>query len=110
VRIGLLTGGGDVPGLNAVIRAVVKRAEGEYGHSVIGFRNGWKGLAEGDVIELGRQNIRNVLPIGGTLLGTARYHPDAEDGGIADVMTTLEAERIDALIVVGGDGTLAATQ
>ena len=109
-RIGLLTGGGDVPGLNAVIRAVVKRGEGEHGHSIIGFRNGWKGLAEGDVIELGRQNIRNVLPIGGTLLGTARYHPDAEDGGISDVLGTLEAERIDALIVVGGDGTLAASQ
>ena len=109
-RVGLLTGGGDVPGLNAVIRAVVKRGEGDHGHSIIGFRNGWRGLAEGDVIELGRQNIRNVLPLGGTLLGTARYHPHSSDGGMDDVMTTLEAERIDALIVVGGDGTLAASQ
>ena len=110
MRIGLLTGGGDVPGLNAVIRAVVKRGEGEHGHTVIGFRNGWKGLAEGDVLELGRNNIRNVLPLGGTLLGTARFHPASEEGGLEDVMATLEAERIDALIVVGGDGTLAASQ
>ncbi|MDR2704062.1 MAG: 6-phosphofructokinase [Cellulomonadaceae bacterium] len=110
MRLGLLTGGGDVPGLNAVIRAVVKRGEGDHGHTVIGFRNGWRGLAEGDVIELGRKNIRNVLPLGGTLLGTARYHPHSNDGGIDEVLTTLEAERIDGLIVVGGDGTLSAAQ
>ena len=110
MRVGLLTGGGDVPGLNAVIRAVVKRGEGEHGHSVIGFRNGWRGLAQGDVMELGRSNIRNVLPLGGTLLGTARFHPHSSDGGLEEVMLTLEAERIDALICVGGDGTLAAAQ
>ena len=108
VRVGLLTGGGDVPGLNAAIRAVVKRGEGEHGHSIIGFRNGWRGLAEGDVMPLGRQQIRNVLPIGGTLLGTARYHPHSADGGMDAVLTTLEAERIEALIVIGGDGTLHA--
>ena len=108
VRVGLLTGGGDVPGLNAAIRAVVKRGEGEHGHSIIGFRNGWRGLAEGDVMPLGRQQIRNVLPIGGTLLGTARYHPHSADGGMDAVLSTLEAERIEALIVVGGDGTLHA--
>jgi phosphofructokinase-like protein len=108
VRVGLLTGWGDVPGLNAVIRAVVKRGVGEYGHTITGFRNGWKGLAEGDVVPLGRQDIRNVLPIGGTLLGTARFHPHRSDGGIDAVLTTLEAERIDALICVGGDGTLHA--
>ncbi|WP_050758469.1 ATP-dependent 6-phosphofructokinase [Xylanimonas cellulosilytica] len=108
MRVGLLTGGGDVPGLNAAIRAVVKRGEGEHGHSIIGFRNGWRGLAEGDVMPLGRQQIRNVLPIGGTLLGTARYHPHSSDGGMDAVLATLEAERIEALIVVGGDGTLHA--
>jgi 6-phosphofructokinase 1 len=103
-----LTGGGDVPGLNAVIRAVVKRGEGDHGHSMIGFRNGWRGLADGDVMPLGRPQIRNVLPTGGTLLGTARYHPNSDDGGMDAVLTTLEAERIDALIVIGGDGTLHA--
>ncbi len=108
MRVGLLTGGGDVPGLNAAIRAVVKRGEGEHGHSIVGFRNGWKGLAEGDVFPLGRQHIRNVLPTGGTLLGTARFHPRVEDGSMDAVLTTLEAERIEALICIGGDGTLHA--
>jgi phosphofructokinase-like protein len=108
VRVGLLTGGGDVPGLNAAIRAVVKRAEGEHGHTVVGFRNGWRGLADGDVMPLTRSHIRNVLPTGGTLLGTARYHPHADDGGLDAVRATLEQERIEALICIGGDGTLHA--
>ncbi|PZR51992.1 6-phosphofructokinase [Xylanimonas oleitrophica] len=108
MRVGVLTGGGDVPGLNAAIRAVVKRGEGEHGHSVIGFRNGWRGLADGDVLPLTRQHIRNVLATGGTLLGTARYHPNEADGGIDAVLATLEAERIEALICIGGDGTLHA--
>lgn len=107
MRIGLLTGGGDCPGLNAAIRAVVKYGL-RSGHQVIGFRNGWKGVVEGDVQPLAREHIRNVLPTGGTLLGTARLHPHAVEGGIEAVHATLEAERIDALIVVGGDGTLAA--
>ena len=108
MRVGVLTGGGDVPGLNAAIRAVVKRGEGEHGHSIIGFRNGWKGVADGDVQPLGRDQIRNSLATGGTLLGTARYHPHRNEGGMEAVLTTLEAERIDALICIGGDGTLHA--
>ncbi|BDO42131.1 MAG: 6-phosphofructokinase [Cellulomonas sp. 73-145] len=108
MRVGLLTGGGDVPGLNAAIRAVVKRGEGEHGHTIVGFRNGWKGVADGDVQPLGRQDIRNVLATGGTLLGTARFHPHRNEGGVEAVLTTLEAERIDALICIGGDGTLDA--
>jgi 6-phosphofructokinase 1 len=108
VRVGLLTGGGDVPGLNAAIRAVVKRGEGEYGHSIIGFRNGWRGVVDGDIVPLTRNHIRNVLPSGGTLLGTARYHPHASNGGMDGVLATLEAERIEALICIGGDGTLHA--
>lgn len=108
MRVGLLTGGGDVPGLNAAIRAVVKRGEGQYGHSIIGFRNGWKGVVDGDVRPLGRGDIRNVLSQGGTLLGTARFHPHRNDGGLDAVVQTLEAERIDALICIGGDGTLHA--
>ncbi|WP_413449957.1 ATP-dependent 6-phosphofructokinase [Georgenia phoenicis] len=108
MRIGLLTGGGDCPGLNAAIRAVVKHGLGEYGHSIIGFRNGWKGVAEGDVMPLTREDIRGVLDTGGTLLGTARYHPHSADGGLDAVRATLEAERIEALICIGGDGTLHA--
>ena len=108
MRVGLLTGGGDVPGLNAAIRAVVKHGEGEYGHSIIGFRNGWRGVVDGDVFPLARHHIRNVLPIGGTLLGTARFHPTEADGSMDAVLATLEAERIEALICIGGDGTLHA--
>lgn len=108
MRIGLLTGGGDCPGLNAAIRAVVKHGEGTYGHSIIGFRNGWKGVVDGDVLPLARHHIRNVLPLGGTLLGTARFHPNAENGGIDAVLATLAAEKIEALICIGGDGTLHA--
>jgi 6-phosphofructokinase 1 len=108
MRIGLLTGGGDCPGLNAAIRAVVKHGVVEYGHSIVGFRNGWKGLADGDVQPLGRSDIRNVLPLGGTMLGTARFHPHEADGGVDAVLATLDAERIDTLICIGGDGTIDA--
>ncbi len=108
MRIGLLTGGGDCPGLNAAIRAVVKYGVGTHGHTIIGFRNGWKGVVDGDVLPVDRQQIRNVLSLGGTLLGTARYHPHAHEGGIEAVLATLEAERLEALICMGGDGTLHA--
>ena len=108
MRIGLLTGGGDVPGLNAVIRAVVKHGMGTYGHTIVGFRGGWRGVVDGNILPLGRQDIRNVLPVGGTLLGTDRYHPHRNEGGLEAVAATLEAERIDAVICVGGDGTLHA--
>ncbi|ROR72036.1 6-phosphofructokinase [Bogoriella caseilytica] len=108
MRIGLLTGGGDCPGLNAAIRAVVKHALGEYGHTVIGFRNGWKGVASGDLQPMSRDDIRGVLDSGGTLLGTARFHPHRQEGGLEAVHATLEAERIEALICIGGDGTLHA--
>jgi phosphofructokinase-like protein len=108
MRVGLLTGGGDCPGLNAAIRAVVKHGEGMYGHSIIGFRNGWRGVVDGDVVPMTRALVRNVLPVGGTLLGTARYHPGDADGGLDGVMATLEAERIEALICIGGDGTIHA--
>ncbi|MDR1441351.1 MAG: 6-phosphofructokinase [Bifidobacteriaceae bacterium] len=110
MRIGVLTGGGDVPGLNAAIRAVVKRAEMEYGHSVVGFRNGWRGVVEGDLEALTRDDVRGILPRGGTMLGTARYHPHKNDGGIEGVLSTLEAERVEALVCIGGDGTLKAAQ
>ena len=108
MRIGLLTGGGDCPGLNAAIRAVVKHGVGTHGHTIIGFRNGWKGVVDGDVLPVDRQQIRNVLSLGGTLLGTARYHPHAHEGGIEAALATLEAERLEAMICIGGDGTLHA--
>ncbi|MCL2786898.1 MAG: 6-phosphofructokinase [Micrococcales bacterium] len=108
MRVGVLTGGGDCPGLNAAIRAVVKRAELEYGDSVIGFKNGWRGAAEGDFMPLTRSQLRNMLPSGGTILGTARFHPSRKDGSLERVARVLEAERVEALVCIGGDGTLKA--
>jgi len=106
MRVGVLTGGGDCPGLNAALRAIVKQAEQQHGHSLVGFRHGWRGVADGDLVDLTREHVRNVLPLGGTLLGTSRYHPSDEDRGFEKVLETLAAERVEALICLGGDGTI----
>jgi ATP-dependent phosphofructokinase / diphosphate-dependent phosphofructokinase len=108
MRIGVLTGGGDCPGLNAVLRGIVKRADRTHGHSLVGFRQGWRGVAEGQLIDLTRADVRDVLARGGTLLGTSRYHPHEDDGGMDRVLETLRRERIEGLICIGGDGTLNA--
>ncbi len=108
MRIGLLTGGGDCPGLNAVIRAVVRRAEMEYGDTIVGFRNGWKGMAEGDIIDLSVDSTRGLVTRGGTILGTARYHPHEHPDGTGMVFESFKRNRLDAVICIGGDGTLAA--
>lgn len=108
MRIAVLTGGGDCPGLNAAIRAIVKRGTTEHGHSIIGFRDGWRGFLDGDAIPLDRNDVRGTLVQGGTMLGTARCHPDEEPGGLVRVQEVVEAERLDAIICIGGDGTLTA--
>ncbi len=110
MRIGVLTGGGDCPGLNAALRAVVKQAEKEHGHSLVGFRHGWRGVAEGDLLDLTREQVRNILPLGGTLLGTSRYHPNEHKGGVDQVLETLRVERIEAVICLGGDGTIGVAE
>ena len=107
MRIGLLTGGGDCPGLNALIRAGVKRGS-YHGHTLVGFRHGWRGVVDGDLFPLTRDHVRGILPLGGTMLGTARFHPHEDNGGINAVLETLKHEHIEALICVGGDGTLHA--
>ena len=108
MRIGVLTGGGDCPGLNGVIRAIVRRAEGQYGHTVIGLRNGWEGMSLGLTMDLGIDSTRGILSRGGTILGTARYHPDEHGEGVDRVMEVYKRSRLDAVICVGGDGTLGA--
>jgi 6-phosphofructokinase 1 len=108
MRIGLLTGGGDCPGLNAVIRAVVRRAEMEYGDTIVGFRDGWKGMAEGDIVDLSVDSTRGIITRGGTVLGTARYHPDEHSDGTGMVFESFKRNRLDAVICIGGDGTLSA--
>jgi ATP-dependent phosphofructokinase / diphosphate-dependent phosphofructokinase len=106
-RIGVLTGGGDCPGLNGAIRAVVRRAIGDLGWEVVGFRNGWRGVVDGDVLELSTESVRGILQRGGTILGSSAANPYHE-GGIDRVRTTFEEFRIDGLIAIGGEGTLGA--
>jgi 6-phosphofructokinase 1 len=106
-RIGLLTGGGDCPGLNAVIRAVVRRGLAGSEHSFLGFRYGWAGVLEDDALELTLQSTAGILPRGGTILGTSRTNPFAGgEDGTARVRATLAARRVDALIPIGGEDTL----
>jgi 6-phosphofructokinase 1 len=107
VRIGILTGGGDAPGLNAAIRAVARRAF-QLGHHVSGVQNGWAGcLEEGLIDELTPASVRGILPMGGTILGTSRTNPIKEKDGIARVIRALRHNGIDALVPIGGDDTLS---
>jgi 6-phosphofructokinase 1 len=106
-RIGLLTGGGDCPGLNAVIRAIVRRGLAEGGHDFLGFRYGWAGVLADDAIELTLQSTAGILPRGGTIIGTSRTNPYAEGSdGTALIKRTLAARGVDALIPIGGEDTL----
>jgi phosphofructokinase-like protein len=105
-RIGMLTGGGDCPGLNAVIRAAVRSGLHD-GHSFVGFRHGWAGLLEDNAIDLTLESTIGILPRGGTILGTSRTNPFADGAdGSALVRATLERRGVDALIAVGGEDTL----
>jgi phosphofructokinase-like protein len=107
MRIGVLTGGGDAPGLNAAIRAVARRAF-QLGHQVSGVKNGWAGcLEEGLIEELTPADVRGILPLGGTILGTSRTNPLKEKDGIARVIAALKHNGIDALVTIGGDDTLS---
>src|SRR3954466_14362300 len=101
MRIGVLTGGGDCPGLNAVIRAVVRKGIGEYGHAFVGFRDGWRGPIEGDSVDLTIESVRGILPRGGTILGSSRTNPFKIDGGVDRIKATVADLRLDALIAIG---------
>jgi ATP-dependent phosphofructokinase / diphosphate-dependent phosphofructokinase len=114
MRVGVLTGGGDCPGLNAVIRAVVRTGVAEHGMEFIGFRDGWRGPLEGDTMVLDVSAVRGILPRGGTILGTSRTNPaspsNTVDGksGIERVAENLDSLGVDALIAIGGEDTLGA--
>ena len=105
-RIGILTGGGDCPGLNAVIRAVVRKGVNNYGHTIVGYRDGWRGVLDNRIVQLTPENTAGILHRGGTILGSSRTNPFKEEGGVDRVKHSLEAERIEALIAVGGEDTL----
>ncbi len=111
MRVGVLTGGGDCPGLNAVIRAVVRKGVQEYGLEFVGFRDGWRGPLEGDTVPLDVQAVRGILPRGGTILGSSRTNPLKSSGtggrnGIERIKDNLAGLGVDALIVIGGEDTL----
>jgi phosphofructokinase-like protein len=106
MRVGVLTGGGDCPGLNAVIRGVVRKGEYEFDDTFVGFRDGWKGVVENTTQPLDVTACRGILPRGGTILGTSRTNPYKIDGGVDRVKQTLAAQNIDALIAIGGEDTL----
>lgn len=107
MRIGVLTGGGDCPGLNAVIRSLVRRGEREFGHEFVGFRHGWRGLVDDETMPLSVASTRGILHRGGTILGTSRTNPYKGDGdALTRVKATLARHGVDALVAIGGEDTL----
>jgi ATP-dependent phosphofructokinase / diphosphate-dependent phosphofructokinase len=109
VRFGVLTGGGDCPGLNAAIRAVVLRAA-QHGHETVGFLDGWKGIRDGGVRPLTPADVAGILGKGGTILGSSRTNPFAKDTDAEKVLATIASQRVDALVAIGGDDTLTAAR
>jgi ATP-dependent phosphofructokinase / diphosphate-dependent phosphofructokinase len=106
MRVAMLTGGGDCPGLNAVMRAVARKGERVYGDELVGFLDGWKGVLEGRTVAMGVEMMRGTLPRGGTVLGSSRTNPYKVDGGPEQVRVTISDLKIDALIAIGGEDTL----
>ncbi|MBW3536405.1 MAG: 6-phosphofructokinase [Actinobacteria bacterium] len=110
MRVGLLTGGGDCPGLNAVIRAVVRKGAQHYGDEFVGFLDGWRGVIENHTMPLDVERCRGILPRGGTILGSSRTNPFKVDGGPDAVEATLRSQSIDALVAIGGEDTLGVAR
>lgn len=106
MKVAVLTGGGDCPGLNAVIRAIVRRTMGKYGGHVVGFRYGWAGVIDNKQMPLGLEQVSGILPRGGTILGTSRTNPYRVDGGFESIKKTIAQEKLDGLIAIGGEDTL----
>ncbi len=104
-KIGVLTGGGDCPGLNPTIRAIVRKAINE-GVKIIGFKNGWKGIIDNDILSLDMGSVSGILPKGGTILGTSRTNPYKDPKSIDKIKKTFNANKLDALIAIGGEDTL----
>ncbi|MFF8904196.1 6-phosphofructokinase [Streptomyces olivaceoviridis] len=106
MRVGVLTGGGDCPGLNAVIRGIVRKGVQEYGYDFVGFRDGWRGPLEGDTVRLDIPAVRGILPRGGTILGSSRTNPLKAGDGIRRIKDNLAKLDVQALVVIGGEDTL----
>ncbi|MDX8146274.1 6-phosphofructokinase [Lentzea sp. HUAS TT2] len=110
MRIGVLTGGGDCPGLNAVIRAVVRKGIKAHGWEIVGFRNGWQGPIENLTKEIGLADVEEILTRGGTILGSSRTNPYKVEGGVDRIRETIAANNIDAIIAIGGEDTLGVAK
>jgi phosphofructokinase-like protein len=106
VKVGVLSGGGDAPGINAVIRTVVRKGIRNYGYEMVGIKDGWRGLVEGNMMPLTLETISGLLPRGGSILGTSRTNPFKREGGPQKVLDNVKQNNIDAVIVIGGDDTL----
>ena len=106
MRVGVLTGGGDCPGLNAVIRAVVRKGVKVHGFEFVGYRDGWKGPLEDLTMELGVPQVRGILPRGGTILGSSRTNPFSIERGVEKIQENLAHDGVDALVAIGGEDTL----
>jgi 6-phosphofructokinase 1 len=110
MRIGVLTGGGDCPGLNAVIRSAVLKGVQVYGHEFVGFRDGWRGPLEGLTMPLGADEVDGILTRGGTILGSSRTNPYTVDGGLERIRENVRSAGVDALIAIGGEDTLGVAK
>jgi ATP-dependent phosphofructokinase / diphosphate-dependent phosphofructokinase len=108
MRLGVLTGGGDCPGLNAIIRAIVRKGVGSHGHTFVGFRDGWRGLIDDDAVELTLPVVRGILHRGGTILGSSGASPIHVDDGVDRIQATIKSRELDGVIAIGGEGTLGA--
>lgn len=111
MKIGILTSGGDCPGLNAVIRGAVLKGGRAYDSEFVGIRNGWRGLVKGEFMKLDRHSVRGLSRQGGTILGSSRTNPfEGENAGPENIQKTMDAEGIDAIVAIGGEGTLTAAR
>jgi phosphofructokinase-like protein len=110
MRIGLLTGGGDCPGLNAVIRGIVRKGINQHGHEFVGFRYGWAGVLKNEAMDLTNQTTRGILHRGGTILGSSRTNPFKVEGGVDQVKESMRDRSLDALIPIGGEDTLGVAR
>ncbi len=110
MRVGMLTGGGDCPGLNAVLRAAVRKGERHHGDELVGFLHGWRGAMDNDAIDLTVERLRGTLPRGGTMLGSSRTNPYNVDGGAQRVRQAMAERGLDALIAIGGEDTLGVAR
>ena len=106
MKVGILSGGGDAPGINAVIRAVVRKGIRNYGYEIVGIRDGWRGLIEGEFMSLDLKAISGLLPRGGSILGTSRINPFKNEGGAQKIMKNVEENGLDAVVVIGGEDNL----